>query len=253
MFKSLLRFFLIVQSMICLGKCSPKHLKRMYVLLFLGRIFYRCQLWQVDCLAFQASLSMGFSRQEYWSGLPFPPLGDFPDSGIAQASPMSSELQEDSLLLSRWEAPLSWLLMPFKSFISLQIFSLFYWLLEGGIKFSRYVSFFLNNFINFCFMHFMHEALLLSLYMGFPDGAMVKNPLCQCRRHKRHRFDSWVRKIPWSRKRQPAPVFLPGKSHGARRLAGYSLWGHKESDTTKWLSKRTHRHFAQGMVLMHTP
>ena len=58
---------------------------------------------------------------------------------------------------------------------------------------------------------------------------------------------------PWSRKWQPAPVFLPGKSHGARSLAGYSLWGHKESDTTKGLSKRTHRHFAQGMVLMRTP
>ena len=32
-------------------------------------------------VAYQASLSMGFSRQEYWSGLPFPPLGDFPDPG----------------------------------------------------------------------------------------------------------------------------------------------------------------------------
>ena len=93
----------------------PKHLKRVYVLLFLGRIFYRCQLWQVDCLAFQASLSMGFSKQEYWNGFPFPPLGDFPNPGVEQASPMSSELQEDSLLLSHWEALLSWLLMPFKS------------------------------------------------------------------------------------------------------------------------------------------
>ena len=126
-------------------------------------------------------------------------------------------------------------------------------IIRGWYQVLQICVFFFNNFINFCFMHFMHEALLLSLYMGFPDGAVVKNPLCQCRRHKRHRFDSWVRKIPWSRKWQPAPVFLPGKSHGARRLAGYSLWGHKESDTTKGLSKRTHRHFAQGMVLMRTP
>ena len=36
------------------------------------------------------SLSMGFSRQEYWSGLPFPPPGDLPDSGIEPASPASS-------------------------------------------------------------------------------------------------------------------------------------------------------------------
>ena len=40
-------------------------------------------------------------------------------------------------------------------------------------------------------------------------------------------FHSWVRKIPWRRKWQPAPVFLPGKSPGQRRLAGYSPWGHK--------------------------
>ena len=32
---------------------------------------------------------------------------------------------------------------------------------------------------------------------------------------------------PWNRSWQPTPVFLPGKSHGQRRLAGYSPWGHK--------------------------
>ena len=39
-------------------------------------------------LARQAPLSMGFSRQEYWSGLPFPPPGDLPDPGIKPASPV---------------------------------------------------------------------------------------------------------------------------------------------------------------------
>ena len=37
--------------------------------------------------AHQASLSMGFSKQEYWKGLPFPPSGDLPDLGIEPASP----------------------------------------------------------------------------------------------------------------------------------------------------------------------
>ena len=45
--------------------------------------------WIVAC---QASLSVGFSRQEYWSGLPFPPPGALPDPGIKPASPASSEL-----------------------------------------------------------------------------------------------------------------------------------------------------------------
>ena len=48
-------------------------------------------LWTVAC---QAPLSTGFSRQEYWSGLPFPSPGDLPDTGIELGSPA---LQADSL------------------------------------------------------------------------------------------------------------------------------------------------------------
>ena len=45
--------------------------------------------------------------------------------------------------------------------------------------------------------------------------------------------EAWhVGKIPWRRKWQPTPVFLPGESHGQRSLAGYSLWGRKEVNTT---------------------
>ena len=65
-----------------------------------------------------------------------------------------------------------------------------------------------------------------------------KEPACQCRRRKRREVDPWVGKIPWSRRWQPSPVFLPGKFHGQRSPAGYSPWGHKESDTTERL--RTH-------------
>ena len=49
-------------------------------------------------------------------------------------------------------------------------------------------------------------------------------------------WKTWVRKIPWRRDRLPTPVFLPGEFHGQRSLAGYSPWGHKESDTTEQLS-----------------
>ena len=41
-------------------------------------------------------------------------------------------------------------------------------------------------------------------------------------------------RFPWRRKRQPTPVFLPGKSHGWRSPAGYSPLSHKELDTTEW-------------------
>ena len=51
----------------------------------------------------------------------------------------------------------------------------------------------------------------------------------------RLRFNPWVRKILWRRKWQPTPVFLPGKCHGQRSLAGYSPWGHKDPNTTQQL------------------
>ena len=50
----------------------------------------------------QAPLSMGFSRQEYWSGLPCPPAGDLPDPGTESVSPEAPALQKDSLPLSHW-------------------------------------------------------------------------------------------------------------------------------------------------------
>ena len=49
-------------------------------------------------------------------------------------------------------------------------------------------------------------------------------------------------KIPWSRQWQPIPAFLPGKFHGQRSLAGYNLWGCKESDTTECACAHTRAH-----------
>ena len=48
--------------------------------------------------------------------------------------------------------------------------------------------------------------------------------------------DGSVRKIPWRRKWQPTPVFLPGEFHGQKSLAGYSSWSHKELDMTEQLA-----------------
>ena len=58
-----------------------------------------CNPWTVAC---QAPLSMEFSRQEYWSGLPCPPLRDLPNPGIEPGSP---SLQADSLQLSYQGGP----------------------------------------------------------------------------------------------------------------------------------------------------
>jgi len=54
--------------------------------------------------------------------------------------------------------------------------------------------------------------------MGLPWCLRGKESAFQCRRH---RFDPWVWKIPWRRKWQPTPGFLPGKSFGGRSQLGY--------------------------------
>jgi len=50
---------------------------------------------------------------------------------------------------------------------------------------------------------------------------------------QRHRFNPWVRNLPWRRKWQPIPVFLPGESLGQRSLVAYSPQGGKELDMTE--------------------
>ena len=67
-------------------------------------------------------------------------------------------------------------------------------------------------------------------YICVPYSSVVKEFSCQ---YKRHEFNPWVRKIPWSRKWKHTPIFLPGKFHGLKILEGYSSWGHKKSENTK--------------------
>ena len=68
---------------------------------------------------------------------------------------------------------------------------------------------------------------------GFLTGTTGKEPICQCKRCKRHVFNPWVGKVPWRRTWPSTPVLLPGESHGQRSLAGYSPWRRTESDTTE--------------------
>ena len=74
---------------------------------------------------------------------------------------------------------------------------------------------------------------------SFPGGASGKESACQCRRCKRRGSNPWVMKIPWRKAWQPTPIFLPGESHGQRRLQhiGSQRVGHNRSDLahTHWL------------------
>ena len=77
-----------------------------------SHVWLSATLWPV---AHQGPLSMGFSRQEYWSRLPFPLPGDLPDPGI---EPMSPTQQGDSSLLSHWSSTATSFVKLFKDFHS---------------------------------------------------------------------------------------------------------------------------------------
>ena len=89
--------------------------------------------------------------------------------------------------------------------------------------------------VQFCFQFSDECYIIIDMYInGLPWWLSGEEPACQCRRCE---FIPWVRKIPWRRKWQPTPVFLPGKSPGQRSLVGYSLQGSKEWDRTKLAQK----------------
>ena len=109
------------------------------------------------------------------------------------------------------------------------------WLIGGWLHHSleeAWVPRGISNYID-CDMSKQLKLPRFEGLLGFlGGGTWGKEPACQCRRHKKCRFDPCVGKIPWRRAWQPTPVFLPRESHG-QRLVGYSAWGHKESDMTE--------------------
>ena len=72
---------------------------------------------------------------------------------------------------------------------------------------------------------------------GLPWQLSGKEPVWQCRRCRRRGFHPWVGKIPWRRKWQSTPIFLPGKSHGQRNLVGSSPWDLKRVGHD-WVTKK---------------
>ena len=116
--------------------------------------------WTVAC---QAPLSMGFPRQEYWSGLPFPSPGDLPNPGIEPLSPA----------------------------------------LEGG------------------FFTTEPPGKPAEKLVGFPSCSAVKRPHANAGDLVQSLGQEDTLRSKW----QPTQVFLPGKSHGQRSLAGYGPWG----------------------------
>ena len=92
-----------ISSMGCNQHKAPIVIMLRCIMCLHAKSLSRVQLFVTPCtVPHQAPLSMGFSRKEYWSGLPCPPPGDFPNPGIEPASPT---LQVAALPLSHWGSP----------------------------------------------------------------------------------------------------------------------------------------------------
>ena len=115
---------LMLSAEICKSACLLTHrlphtcstLQPMWALCVHARVLSHAWLFVAPCtVAHQASLSMEFSRREYWSGLPFPPPGDLPHPGIEPTSP--------ALALVNWNTPFFQFLFHRKntSFLSLPL------------------------------------------------------------------------------------------------------------------------------------
>ena len=97
-----------------------------------------------------------------------------------------------------------------------------------------------------------NKVLAISRYKkGFPSGAVVMN-LPASAGDARDTVLVLGQEDPWRRKWQPTPVFLPGKSHGQRSLAGYSPWARKDLDTTEHTHTHTRTH-THTHTHTHTP
>ena len=83
----------------------------------------------------------------------------------------------------------------------------------------------------------------LACFRGFPGGANGREPTCQCRKHKRLRFNPGSRRFPGGGHGNPLQIL---ESHGQRSLVGYNPQGHKESDTTEVTQ---HTHFCFNLTL----
>ena len=102
------------------------------------------------------------------------------------------------------------------------------------LKFSNITSMFKALIPFYCAPNINSINLYLWTFIFNCRASLVAQRLKCLPAIRETRVGSWVGKIPWRRKRQPTPGFLPGESHGLGSLVGYSPWGHK------WATSLTH-------------
>ena len=168
----------------------------------LSHFSHVCLLAILWTIAHKAPLSIGCSRQDYWSGFPCPPPGDLPYPEVKHKSPVLTALQADSLPLSHWRSPFLDIYLDNK-----------YIIITSGIV--------------------LHIFGTHNIFIGASLVAQWSNTHLTMQ-NMYIRYLDW--EDPWSRKWKPTSVFLPWKSHGQKKPSGPQSIGSQESNTTSWLN-----------------
>ena len=139
-------------------------------------------------------MSMGFSRQEYWSGLSFPPPGKCSNPGIEPASPASLALQEDSLLLSCQESPASLWPVDLLTFYKNCVLVLLIQTITEKVGIYIFLIELIASVIEVSSVNVKKTAYTTAIVFwvgwgcGFPKCSTGKEPTCHCKQQKRCRL-----------------------------------------------------------------
>ena len=171
-------------------------------------------LWSMDCSPPGSSVHR-ILQAEYWSRLPFPSPGRFPNSGSNPWVLCFLHWQAGSLPLG----PLSWWLREWRNYLQCRKPSLIPGQEDPPEKAMA-----------------PHSSTLAWKIPWTEEPGRLQSMGSRRVGHDWATSLSLFTFMHWRRKWQLTPVFLPGKSHGQRSLAGYNPWGRKESDMTEQLS-----------------
>ena len=191
------------------------------------------QPWTVAC---QAPLSVEFFRQEYWRGLPSSLQGIFLTQGSNPGLPHCRQILYQ---LSHQRSPKgAWRVYQRRQTLKGEHMGCSRprnWTCSSCVSCTagRFPSPLRHLESPFRYMGKVNSEF------GLPSWLDDKDSACQCRRRRRNGFNPWAGEIPWSRKWQPTPVFLPGKFHEQGAWRATSPWGRKESDEIEHVCMQT--------------
>ena len=194
----------------------------MYILLSFSHVWIFVTPQTLDR---QSPLSMRFSEQKYWSGLPCPPPGDLPDPGIQPPSPALASRFFTAEPAGKPKCTYASYYYAYRKNYDYSIITRPYYMKMGFLSSSASKE-------SACNAGDPSSTPSSEISPGKGTGYPLQYPWVSL-------LAQTVGKIPWRRKWQPLHYSCLDTPHGQRSLAGYSPWGPKESDMTEWRAQHS--------------